>query len=72
MGKLPLDDYDCCEIDKQGLIVKMLDHELSTEEEDALLFHLRCCPDCLAIVAEVLFARSHFEKLGKDYNINVN
>jgi len=72
MRKLPLDDYNCQDIDKQGLIVKMLDHELSVEEEDALLFHIRICPDCLAVVAEVLFARSHFEEEGKDYSINVN
>ena len=72
MGKLPVDDYNCRDIDKQGLIVKMLDHQLSPEEEDALLFHIRLCPDCLAVVAEVLFARSHLENNGKDYRINVN
>ena len=73
MGKTPLDDLDCNEIDKKGLIVKMLDHELPVEEEDALLFHIRHCQDCLAVVAEVLFARSQFEEgKGKDYRINVN
>ena len=73
MGKLPLEDYTCEEIDKRGLIVKMLDHKLPPEEEDALLFHIRHCTNCLAIVAEVLFARSHFEETkGKDYRININ
>lgn len=74
MGKLPIDDYNCEEIDNKGLIVKMLDHELSAVEEDALLFHIRHCTDCLAVVAEVLFARSQFDDQtkGKDYRINVN
>jgi hypothetical protein len=73
LGKLPKDDYDCEEIDSKGLIVRMLDHELSPEEEDALLFHIRHCTECLAIVAEVLFARSQFEEnKGKDYRIHVN
>jgi hypothetical protein len=73
LGKLHDDeDITCREVDDKGLIVKMLDGELSREEEDALLFHLRNCPNCLAIVADVLFARSHFEERGKDHRINVN
>ena len=73
MGRLPLEDYSCEEIDRKGLIVKMLDHELSVEEEDALLFHIRHCTTCLAVVAEVLFARSQLENSkGKDYRVNIN
>jgi hypothetical protein len=72
VGKFPEKEITCWEIDKKGLIVKMLDGKLSREEEDALLFHIRNCPNCLAIVADVLFARSHFEERGKDYRINVN
>ena len=72
MGKVPYEDYDCQEIDTKGLIVKMLDHKLRADEEDVLLFHIRHCTDCLAIVADVLLARSQFEKKGKDYIINVN
>jgi hypothetical protein len=72
MGKLPEEDLKCLEIDQHGLIVKMLDHKLSQAQEDALLFHIRHCSDCLAIVADVLFARSQFEEKGKDYTVNVN
>ena len=72
MGNLPIDDLSCLSVDKEGLIVKMLDGELTTEVEDALLFHLRHCTTCLAIVADVLFARSQFEQKGKDYTIHVN
>ena len=71
MGKLP-EDLKCWEIDQHGLIVKMLDHKLDQAEEDALLFHIKHCPDCLAIVADVLFARGQFEEKGKDYTIHVN
>ena len=72
MGKMPEDDFKCWEIDKDGLIVKMLDHELTMDEEDALLFHIRHCTTCLAVVADILFARSQLEEKGKDYTINVN
>ena len=72
MGNLPIDDLSCREIDEDGLIVKMLDGELTTVVEDSLLFHLKHCTTCLAIVADVLFARSQFEQKGKDYTIHVN
>ena len=72
MGDIPREEIKCWEIDQKGLIVKLLDHKLSSEDEDALLFHIRNCPNCLAIVADVLFARAHVEEPGKDYRINVN
>jgi hypothetical protein len=72
LGKDSYNDYNCREIDTKGLIVKMLDHELSVEQEDALLFHIRHCTDCMAIVADILFTRSQFEKRGKDYTFHVN
>ena len=72
MGITPRKDFSCRDIDRDGMIVKMLDHKLTEEDEDLLLFHIRNCNDCMSIVADVLFARSQFEEKGKDYNINVN
>ena len=73
MGKLPNQEMSCWEIDEKGLIVKLLDHQLEQDVEDDLLFHIRHCPTCLAVVADVLFTRGHLEdSKGKDYRINVN
>ena len=75
MGDIPKNELSCWEIDEKGLIVKLLDHKLSSEEEDDLLFHIRHCTNCLAVVADVLFARSHLQEPGpggKDYRININ
>ncbi len=73
MGDLPRKEMSCWDIDKKGMIVKLLDHKLSQAEEDDLLFHIRHCPTCLAVVADVLFARGHLEHTkGTDYRININ
>ena len=72
MGNSGIEDLSCWEVDKEGLIVRMLDGELTSDVEDVLLFHLKHCTACLAIVADVLFARSQFEQKGKDYTIHVN
>jgi len=44
----------CVEMAKDGLLVRLIDHGLSVEEEVATLQHLGSCSDCLLTLAKVL------------------
>ncbi len=44
----------CSEVGTRKILRALLYHELSLQEEDRLLAHLRRCPHCLSIMAAVL------------------
>jgi putative nucleotidyltransferase with HDIG domain len=44
----------CEKVDREGLLIQLLDKELLTVQEDEVLDHLRTCSDCLAKVARLM------------------
>lgn len=44
----------CSEVGTREILRALLHHELSPQDEDRLLAHLRSCPQCLSIMAAVL------------------
>ncbi len=44
----------CEKIDREGLLIRLLDRELNASDEDEVLDHLHECSDCLAKVAKLL------------------
>ncbi len=54
----------CSEVGKPDVLEALIAHKLSPEDEDRVLAHLKTCPDCLSIMAVVLFD-SKFKESGQ-------
>jgi hypothetical protein len=48
---------------EEGLIIRLLDGELSPSEEHRVLTHLRTCPDCLGLAADLLYTDGRIRQL---------
>ncbi len=44
----------CSEVGRRSVLKKLLSHEMEGDLEDRVLAHLRKCPSCLSLMAEVL------------------
>ena len=44
----------CSEAGRRDVLLALLQHDLTDEDEDRLLEHLRKCPHCLSSMATVL------------------
>jgi putative nucleotidyltransferase with HDIG domain len=53
----------CKPIKEQGLLIHLLDGELSPAEEHKILTHLRTCPDCLGLTADLLYTDDRLKDL---------
>jgi len=53
----------CHAIREEGLLIKLLDGELSSAEEARVLAHLRSCVGCLGVVADLLYTDSRLKEL---------
>lgn len=53
----------CHAIREEGLLVSLLDGELQTAQENRILTHLRMCPECLGVVADLLSVDNRLQAL---------
>jgi putative nucleotidyltransferase with HDIG domain len=53
----------CHAIREEGLLIRLLDGELQTGEENKVLAHLRMCHECLGVVADLLYTDSRLNEL---------
>jgi HD-GYP domain-containing protein (c-di-GMP phosphodiesterase class II) len=53
----------CRAIREEGLLIRLLDGELQTGEENKVLAHLRACHECLGVVADLLSTDSRLRDL---------
>ncbi len=53
----------CRAIREEGLIIRLLDGDLSPTEEHAVLTHLRTCHECLGLTADLLYTDSRLQEL---------
>ena len=44
----------CEKVDHEGLLIRLLDKELETDDQDAVLAHLRTCQLCLSRMADIM------------------
>jgi len=53
----------CKKVDKQGLLIKLIDKKLDSKGEEEILKHLRACPECLAKMARVLLSDNEMQEV---------
>ena len=58
----------CKPIKEQGLLIRLLDGELSPTDEHRVLTHLRTCPECLGVTADLLYTDERLKELFKRHD----
>ena len=53
----------CKKVDKEGLLIKLIDKKLDANGEEEILSHLRACPECLAKMARVLLSDDELQEV---------
>ena len=53
----------CHAVREEGLLIRLLDGELSTSDENKVLAHLRTCHECLGLVADLLYTDERLKDL---------
>ena len=53
----------CNKVDKEGLLIKLIDKKLDADGEEEVLSHLRACPECLAKMARVLLSDDELQEV---------
>ncbi|MBU1023580.1 HD domain-containing protein [bacterium] len=59
----------CRQFQEDGVALSLLEHELSSELEDFWLAHIQHCEECMAVLADVLYAESQVKNLSLAINM---